>query len=155
MAGMTMANAADFVGQALGTTDWKPVDQAKIEDFANCSNDHQWIHVDPERAARESPYGATIAHGMLTLSLAVTWLMELRTTPADAAAVLNYGFDKVRFLTPVVSGRRVRGHVRMLEAEPKKGGRLLLKQELTVEIEGEDKPALMAELLVMALPAQT
>lgn len=153
MARITLDNAAAHVGQSLGSSDWTLIEQSQIQEFADCTGDQQWIHTDVKRAARESPFGATIAHGMLTISLVPLWVNEIGTTPSDASAMLNYGFDKVRFLTPVLSGKRVRAHAKLLEATPKSGGRLLLKQEFTVEIEGEDKPAVIAEFLMMALPA--
>ena len=153
MSGITMANASEHVGNSLGTSGWIVMDQSMIQAFADCTGDQQWIHTDVTRAAKESPFGATIAHGLLTLSLIPGWINEIGTAPSDAAAILNYGFDKVRFLTPVISGRRVRGSAKLLEATPKSAGRLLLKQELTVDIEGENKPALIAEFLMMAVPA--
>lgn len=152
MSTLSMANIAGKVGQELGTTDWVALDQPRIQAFADCTGDGQWIHTDVARAERESPFGGPVAHGMLTLSLLPAWLFQLPAAPDDAGAVLNYGFDKVRFLAPVKSGRRVRAKVKLLAATPKEKGRLLLTQEYTVEIENEPKPALIAELLVMLVP---
>lgn len=152
MASLSMANIADRIGQELGVTEWITLDQPRIQAFADCTGDQQWIHTDVERATRESPFGGPVAHGLLTLSLLPRWLFALPAAPADAGAILNYGFDKVRFLTPVKSGGRVRARVKLLAATPKEKGRLLLTEEYTVEIEHESKPALIAELLVMLLP---
>lgn len=152
MASLSMANIADRIGQELGVTEWTTLDQPRIQAFADCTGDQQWIHTDVERATRASPFGGPVAHGLLTLSLLPRWLFSLPAAPADAGAILNYGFDKVRFLTPVKSGGRVRARVKLLAATPKEKGRLLLTEEYTVEIEHESKPALIAELLVMLLP---
>src|SRR5271154_1410311 len=100
----SVANIGDFVGRELGVSDWVVVDQARINAFAECTGDKQWIHVDEERAKRESPFGATIAHGYLTLSLLAALAIEIGLIPEDASAGLNYGLDKVRFMTPVKAG---------------------------------------------------
>lgn len=141
----------DFVGRELGVSDWVVVDQQRIDVFAECTGDRQWIHVDVERAKRESPFGGTIAHGYLTLSLLASLAMEIGIVPKDASAGLNYGLDKVRFMTPVKAGARVRNRVTLESAESKGGGRVLVKTMNTLEIEGEDKPALVAQTLAMLI----
>jgi acyl dehydratase len=146
-----MATAPQFVGRELGASDWVAVDQDRIDAFAACTGDRQWIHVDVERARRESPFGGPIAHGYLTLSLVAAMVMELGVIPPDAATGLNYGLDKVRFIAPVKAGARVRVRVTLLSAEPQGGGRMLLKLACTLEIEGEAKPALVAETLCMLI----
>jgi acyl dehydratase len=146
-----MATLADFVGRELGVSDWTTVDQARIDAFADCTGDRQWIHIDVERARRESPFGGTIAHGYLTLSLVASLAMEAGVIPADARAGLNYGLDKVRFMAAVRAGARVRNRVVLLDAEDKGGGRVLIKTRNTLEIGGEDKPALVADTLAMLM----
>ena len=141
----------EFVGRELGVSDWVVVDQQRIDAFAACTGDKQWIHVDVERAKRESPFGGTIAHGYLTLSLLASLAMEIGIVPKDASAGLNYGLDKVRFMTPVKAGARVRIRVTLESAENKGGGRVLIKTMNTLEIEGEDKPALVAQTLAMLI----
>ena len=149
--GYTMSTVPAFVGRELGTSNWIAVDQERIDRFADCTGDRQWIHVDVERARRESPFGAPIAHGYLTLSLVAPLAMALGLIPPDAASGLNYGLDKVRFVAPVRAGARVRNRVNLLSAEPQNGGRMLLKVQCTLEIEGEAKPALVAEMLCMLI----
>jgi acyl dehydratase len=127
------------------------VDQSRIDQFANCTGDRQWIHVDVERATREGPFGGPIAHGYLSLSLVAAMLIEIGIIPKDAATGLNYGLDKVRFLTPVKVGARVRVRAVLLSAQPQDGGRLLLKLECKLDIEGEPKPAVIAEVLCMLI----
>jgi len=151
IAGYSMATAAQFAGRELGVSDWVVVDQPRIDAFAACTGDRQWIHVDVERARRETPFGGTIAHGYLTLSLVAATVMELGVVPPDAAGVLNYGLDKVRFITPVKASARVRNRVNLGSAEPQDGGRVLLKLRCTLEIDGEAKPALVAEILCLLL----
>jgi acyl dehydratase len=146
-----MATAAQFVGRELGASDWVTVDQDRIDHFADCTGDRQWIHVDVDRATRESPFGGPIAHGYLTLSLLAAMVMELGIIPADAATGLNYGLDKVRFVAPVKSGARVRTRATLVAAEPQTAGRVLLKLHCTLEIDGEAKPALVAEILCMLI----
>jgi len=136
---------------ASATSDWVEVTQAMIDRFAEATGDHQFIHVDPDRAA-QTPFGGTIAHGFLTLSL-----MPLLTSTADLPRVagakmgVNYGGNKVRFLTPVRSGSRVRGHFKLLSFDEKRPGQFQQSVEFTVEIEGRDKPALIAEWISQVL----
>jgi acyl dehydratase len=151
IANYRMATAAQFVGRELGASDWVTVDQECINQFAACTGDRQWIHVDVERAKRESPFGGPIAHGYLSLSLVAAMVMEVGVIPPDAATGLNYGLDKVRFIAPVKAGARVRARVNLASAEPQSGERLLLKLQCTLEIEGEAKPALVAEVLCMLI----
>ncbi|MGF6288665.1 MaoC family dehydratase [Paraburkholderia youngii] len=147
--GYSIATIDDFVGRELGVSEWVVVDQARIDAFAHCTGDRQWIHVDVERARRESPFGGTIAHGYLTLSLLATLAMEIGLIPEDASAGLNYGLDKVRFMTPVKAGARVRNRVSLVSVEKKGGGRIIVKTMNDLQIEGEEKPALVAETLAM------
>ena len=147
----SMKTVADFVGRELGVSDWVAVDQDRINQFAACTGDRQWIHVDVDRARRESPFGGPIAHGYLTLSLVAATLMELGVIPPDAMTGLNYGLDKVRFMAPVKAGARVRTRANLVSAEPQKGGRMLIKLQCTLDIEGEAKPALVAEALCMLI----
>ncbi|WP_292084749.1 MULTISPECIES: MaoC family dehydratase [unclassified Brevundimonas] len=139
-----------LIGQEVGVSRWIEVDQARIDAFARITEDEQFIHVDPE-AAKHTPFGGTIAHGFLTLSLASAMSYDA-VAPLDGVVMgVNYGFDKLRFLAPVPAGSKVRGRFKLLSAEDKGGGRWLLKHELTVEIEGGDKPALIAEWLGMQM----
>lgn len=144
------ADLAGLIGTEMGVSRWILVDQARIDAFAEVTEDRQFIHIDPE-AARTTPFGGTIAHGFLTLSLASAMTYDA-VPPLDGVVMgVNYGFDKLRFLAPVPAGSRVRGRFRLLSAEDRGGGRWLLKHELTVEIEGSEKPALIAEWLGMQM----
>ena len=134
-----------------GAPDEKRHAPVNFHAFAACTGDRQWIHVDVERAQRESPFGGTIAHGYLTLSLAASLAMEAGIIPGDASAALNYGVDKVRFLAPVRSNARVRNRVVLSRVEPKGAGRVLIAFDNTMEIEGADKPALVAQSLAMLI----
>jgi acyl dehydratase len=145
----SIATIEDFIGRELGVSDWVVVDQARVDAFAQCTGDKQWIHVDVERAKRESPFGGTIAHGYLTLSLLAALAIEIGIIPEDASAGLNYGLDKVRFMTPVKAGARVRNRVTLLAAQRKGGGRVIVKTMNELQIDGEEKPALIAESLAM------
>jgi acyl dehydratase len=149
MATLTFATLDDFVGKELGVSEWVTVDQAMIDKFADCTGDHQWIHVDAERARRESPFRKTIAHGYLTLSLVAALAQDLGMVPENTQAAFNYGLDKVRFITAVKSGTRIRLRMTMMSIENKGPGQYLMKASNTVEIEGEERPALIAETLVM------
>jgi len=150
--GYTVATIGEFVGKELGLSPWLVVDQHRIDEFADCTGDRNWIHVDVERATRESPFGAPIAHGYLSLSLLASLAMEIGAVPPDAATAVNYGIDKARFMTPVKAGARVRNRLELLSAEQQKGGRVLLKLRNTLEVEGEAKPALVAETLALIVP---
>jgi acyl dehydratase len=137
------------VGQELGVSDWLTIEQSRIDRFAECTGDHNWIHIDVERARRESPFGAPIAHGYLTLSLLAPTALEILIRPAGITQAFNYGLDRVRFISPVKVGARVRNRIKLLSFEEKPGSRVLLATENTIEIEGEDKPALTAVALAM------
>jgi acyl dehydratase len=137
-----------LIGREVGVSKWFDISQARIDAFAECTEDRQFIHVDAE-AARSTPFGGTIAHGFLTLSLASAMSYDA-VAPLDGVVMgVNYGFDRLRFLTPVRAGSRIRGRFKLLSAEDKGAGRWLLKHELTVEIEGAEKPALIADWLGM------
>jgi acyl dehydratase len=150
----TLSELPQYVGKELGVSNWVTVDQSRIDQFAECSGDRQWIHVDVERAKRESPYRAPIAHGYLTLALVAPLQMGIGAVPADCAAAFNYGLDKVRFLAPVKAGDRVRLRVALVNVE-QKGGGMVLKTSNTLEIEGSDKPALIAESLALITPRKS
>ena len=144
---MTIDELQAQVGQTIGVSDWFDIAQDRIDRFADATDDHQFIHVDPERA-KASPFGQTIAHGFLTLSMLAPFLDKGFPMPPHEMKV-NYGFDKVRFLAPVRSGRRIRGHFRLKELVEKRPGQWQATSEVTVEIEGEDKPALIADWILM------
>lgn len=150
--GYSFDTVGEFVGCEFGVSDWISIDQESIDKFAESTNDDQWIHVDVERAKRESPYGTTIAHGFLVLSLLAKLQFDAGVVPPDAAQALNFGLDRVRFLAPVKSGDRVRNRLELLSAEEKDEGGILIKTKNTIEIEGEEKPAMVAELLALLLP---
>ena len=145
----TLATLSDWIGKELGTSKWVTVDQTRINEFAHCTGDQQWIHVDVERAKKESPFGGPVAHGYLTLALLAELSMDIGVVPKDAKAAFNYGLDKVRFLAPVKSGARVRARISLIELTEQGGGRKLVKMNNTMEIEGESKPALIAETLAV------
>jgi acyl dehydratase len=149
--GYTLARISEFVGRELGVSDWITVDQDRINEFAECTGDHQWIHVDVERARRESPFGTTIAHGYLTLSLLPVMQYSVGTLPEGVTAALNYGADRIRFIQPVKAGARIRDRITLMNAEDKGNGRVLVTSHHSVEIEGEEKPALVADTLAMLI----
>ena len=148
---LSLESIAERVGEELGVSSWVHLDQPRISEFAHCTGDDQWIHVDVERSGRESPFGSTIAHGYLTLSLVGPASLEVWIRPAGISTALNYGIDRVRFLAPVPSGARVRNRIKLVAVDRKPDGRVLITTENTVEIEGGDKPALIANTLVMAM----
>ena len=134
------------IGDEVGVSSWLTVDQSRIDAFADATEDHQFIHVDPE-AAVKAGLGGTIAHGFLSLSLLSRMAADAMLLPDGMKMAVNYGFDRIRFIAPVRSGKRVRGRFILDSAEEKAPGQLLLSHTVTVEIEGEDKPALIASWL--------
>ena len=142
----------NFIGEETGVSDWFKIDQDRINKFADVTEDHQFIHVDPEKAAA-TPFGTTIAHGFLTLSMLSHLSISSMVGVEGTAAVLNYGTDKVRFLSPVKVDSSIRARVKLTEVTEKPGNRMLLKSEITMEIEGQDQPALVAEWLTLILLA--
>jgi acyl dehydratase len=144
---MPIASIEDIqakVGSEIGISDWIPIDQARIDAFAEITEDPQFIHIDPEAAAK-TPFGGTVAHGFLTLSLLSRMAAGAMLRPEGVKMGVNYGFERVRFMAPVRSGKRVRGRFRLVRCEEKKPGQWQFVHEVAVEIEGEEKPALVAE----------
>jgi acyl dehydratase len=152
MGDLTLSQLSEHVGQDLGVSEWVAIEQSRIDAFAACTGDNQWIHVDVERARRESPFRGPIAHGYLTLSMIAPLSMEIGIIPKDAAAGLNYGIDRVRFLSPVPAGARVRLRVSLVGVEPREGGQMVMKTRNVLEVEGSEKPALIAETLALLIP---
>jgi acyl dehydratase len=150
----TIAEISEHIGRELGVSDWVTIDQSRINNFADCTGDHQWIHIDVERAKRESPFRGPIAHRYLMLSMVAPLSMEIGIIPKDSAAGLNYGIDKVRFLAPVPAGARVRLRVVLTGVEPREGGQAIMKTQNTLEVEDSQKPALIAETLALVIPAK-
>jgi len=150
---MTEAHAAltAQIGQHVGTSNWITVDQPMIDQFAATTHDDQWIHVDPVRAARETPFGGTIAHGFLTLSLASRFAYDCFPMLPGQNMGINYGFERLRFLSPVPAGARLRGRFTLLGVTVRRPNELLRTTELTIEIEEQDRPALVAEWLGLAV----
>jgi acyl dehydratase len=137
----------DYIGKDLGSSEWFEVDQERINQFADATLDHQFIHVDPEKAT--PLFGSTIAHGFLSLSLIPHLTAQAVLAPENLKHVFNYGLDKVRFINPVNVGSKVRTHSKLLSVDDKGEGRYLTKTEVVMEIEGVDKPAYIAETLSM------
>ena len=148
---LTVDQIKGRIGTVLGQSSWITVDQKMIDGFAEVTNDHQWIHIDPVRAKKETPFGGTIAHGYLSLSLLAGMGYEALPAMANRAMGINYGLDKVRFLNPVRAGSRVRGTFKLADVTQRSPKELLFKYEVTVEIEGQERPALIAESLGMAV----
>jgi acyl dehydratase len=134
-----------MVGQEIGVSSWHVVDQNRIDSYADVIEDHQFIHVDPERAKKETAFGTTVAHGFLTMSLLSIMSYEVMPVVSGTTMGVNYGFDKLRFVSPVRSGSRVRGRFTLAEATLRKPKELQSRTHVTVEIEGEEKPALVAD----------
>jgi acyl dehydratase len=144
----SLTEIKNAVGREVGVSSWILVDQAKIDAFADATEDRQFIHVDPAAAA-QTPFGGTIAHGFLSLSLLSAMGAEAMLVPDGIKIAINYGLDRVRFLAPVRSGSRVRGRFTLDSVDEKAAGQVLLHHTVTVEIEGEDKPALSAVWLAL------
>ncbi|MGJ4962913.1 MaoC family dehydratase [Bradyrhizobium oligotrophicum] len=141
---ISLAAYQAMVGQEIGVSSWHVLDQKRIDTYADVIEDHQFIHVDPEKA-KGTPFGTTIAHGFLTMSLLSVMSYEVMPAVEGTAMGVNYGFDKLRFISPVKSGKRVRGRFVLVEATLRKPKELQSRTHVTVEIEGEDKPALVAD----------
>lgn len=139
---------SQYVGKELGCSDWLKIDQERINLFAEATGDFQFIHVDPVKAAK-TPFGCTIAHGFLTLSLISKLIEDVVVLPEGNKMVVNYGLDSVRFIQPVKVDSKVRLKVELTEATEKKPGQWLLKSKVALEIEGEEKPAYIAEPLIL------
>lgn len=143
----SVEDAKSLEGEEVGVSDWLVIDQQRIDQFAEATNDYQWIHVDVERAAQEMPGGKTIAHGYMTLALIPGLTTDFIEVP-NLARAINFGVNKVRFVTPVPAGSRVRARATITKAQ-RRAGALLLTSEVRIEVEGERKPACIAETLGM------
>jgi acyl dehydratase len=148
----TRAALIGRVGAELGVSDWFTIDQERVNRFADVTLDHQFVHVDVERA-RATPFGGTIAHGFLTLSLLVHLCLPFIPMLVNRTLLVNYGFDKVRFAAPVKVGKRIRARAVLGDVSERKPGNVIMRFDVTVEIEGEDKPALVAEWLSLHVVA--
>jgi len=143
----------NYLGKEVGVTDWLEIDQKRINQFAEATGDYQYIHIDPARAA-QTPFGSTVAHGFLTLSLLAMLSAKNGGIKLDNSVMgINYGLDKVRFINPVKVGKKIRARFQLVSAEEKKPKHYLMKHNVTVEIDGEEKPALIAEWLGMTVVA--
>ncbi|WP_386630198.1 MaoC family dehydratase [Sulfitobacter geojensis] len=146
-----LSNAEQNIGKEVGVSNWITVDQPMINQFAETTQDTQWIHIDPERAASETPFGGTIAHGFLTLSLASRFAYDCFAMLPGQVMGINYGMNKMRFLMPVRAGSRLRGRFTLKEVKARSATDLLRTNILTIEIEGEETPAVVAEWLGLAV----
>jgi len=142
----SLAEIRSRIGDEVGLSSWLTIDQHRIDEFAEATEDRQFIHVDPDAAAK-TPFGRTIGHGFLTLSMLSRMAADGMLIPDSIKMAVNYGLDRVRFIAPVKSGKRIRGRFRLDSVDEKAPGQLLLRHTVTVEIEGEEKPALTAEWL--------
>ena len=143
---ITLDEIRSKVGQEIGVSGWLAMDQQRIDEFAESTEDRQFIHIDPQAAA-QTPFGTTIAHGFLSLSMLSRMAADVMLVPDTTRMAVNYGLDRVRFIAPVKSGKRIRGRFRLDSIDEKAPGQLLFRHTVTVEIEGEEKPALTAEWL--------
>ena len=149
---VAVSEMVNQIGHKFEPGNWMTLDQDRINSFADCTEDHQFIHVD-EEAAAQTPFGGTIAHGLLTLSSLVKLCEDSSLYPENIVMGINYGFNKLRFLAPVRAGKRVRAHVEIQNVEPKDEKRYVVTLAITVEIEDEEKPALVAEWMNMMVAA--
>lgn len=152
---MGIEDAKALVGKEVGLSGWHTVSQEMIDQFAAATDDHQFIHTDPERAARETPYGGTIAHGFLVLSLLSPLVFEAVPRLDGAAMGVNFGFDRVRFVTPVKAGARIRGRFVLAHIKVRPSGIVEMHHDVTVEVENSLKPALTARWLTLAMPERS
>lgn len=148
---ISVAELMEQVGSEIGVSEWFTVTQDRVNAFADATLDHQFIHVDPDRAAIESPFGVTIAHGFLTLSLLPHLGSGVKLLPQGTKVEVNYGTDKVRFLAPVPVGSQIRARVALAGVTERRPGQYLIKRAITVEIKGGQRPALVAESLTLAI----
>ncbi len=148
---ITLDQLREAIGTEIGCSEWRVVTQEMINQFADATDDHQFIHVDPERAAAETPFGGTIAHGFLTLSLLSTLAFEALPMLQGATMGINYGFDNVRFMSPVKTGTRVRARFKLADADIRPSGRVVNHYDVTLDVEGMVKPALTARWLTIAV----
>lgn len=148
----TIDDLAARIGTETGVSRWFLIDQARIDAFADVTEDHQFIHIDPE-AAKATPFGGTIAHGFLTLSMLSALGQDALPRPQGVAMGVNYGFEKLRFVAPVPAGRRIRGRFHLLDVVRRGPNEVQMRNKVTVEIEGGDKPALVAEWLTLYVMA--
>lgn len=144
---MPLAEVKAMVGKEVGKSEWITITQPMINAFADLTGDHYFIHVNPERAAKETPFGGAISHGFLTLSMLAQMAYQANPRIAETKTGVNYGFNKVRFISPVLAGKRVRGKFVLKDLNTDTPGRWTSTYEVTVEIDGQDKPALVAEWL--------
>ena len=145
---LSVEKMKERIGDELGLTAWLKMDQDRIDKFADCTLDHQWIHVDKEKAA-QGPFGQTIAHGYLTVSLLPHFSSDIAVVPEGTMMAINYGMNKLRLVNPVKSDAKVRDRIVLSDVVEKEGGRILVTTTHTIEIEGEEKPAMVAEVLSM------
>jgi acyl dehydratase len=145
---MSLDEIKTHVGQEIGVSDWFLLDQKRINAFADLTEDHMFLHVNPE-AAKATPFGGTIAHGLLTLSMMPVMAYQAMPGVSGTKMGVNYGYNKVRFMAPVKSGKRIRGRFGVKAVEPQSGGRMQIVHDVTIEIEDEPKPALAAEWITM------
>jgi len=150
MSALTLTNAADRVGETLAVTDWVEITQDMVDGFAGSTLDPDWMHVDVERSRTESPFGGTIVQGFLVSSLVIHFCHAADVFPKDASYGLNYGTDKVRYLTPVLTGSRVRDHITLSGFEPRGEGRFLMRLHNVIELDGSEKPAAVLDWLTLA-----
>jgi acyl dehydratase len=148
-ANYSVKTLSEAIGYDYGLSDPIEISQEVINGFADATGDHQWIHVDVEKATKEGPFGGTIAHGYLTLSILAGAAQDVGVMPHDARAILNYGLEKVRFLAPVPAGSSVRARFKLVGVEPKGPGNQMIRLDGSMHVEGSDKPALVAELIAM------
>jgi acyl dehydratase len=147
---LTQERLQEYSGKEIGTSDWMEITQERINAFAECTEDRQWIHIDPEKA-KHGPYGTTIAHGFLILSLLVHLTSKIELFQSGIKMVANIGLNQVRFLNPVLAGSRIRNHAVLRKAIAKGKERILITLENTIEIEGSEKPAMVAEVIALLL----